>query len=197
MSIQTPVDKTPPEETIVPDWISVSAHYFRWGLALFLLISAVLGMAGCSVQVFGTPWQAYSPVLEESEVVQILTDNTLLTPAQVTAEHIEAVKVFPLDGLFLVNLNDPDQFCGHSDCLYLGYRRAADESLKEVFNAYLNPNIPPDYSLFEPLDRTANGLPCFLINQVNGTDIDRYTLCFDGSEYQVEDVKAFPSGESA
>ncbi len=195
MSTRTPVDKTRPEETIVPDWISVSAHYFRWGLALFLLLSAALGMAGCSVQAFGTPWRSYSQALEGAEVTQILADNSFLTPEQITTERIEAVTVFPLDGLILVNLNDAD-LCGHSDCVYLGYMRAEDESLKEVFHTYLNPNLPPDYSLFEALDLSANGLPCFLINQVNGTDIDRYTLCFDGEEYRVEDVKAAPSGES-
>ena len=194
MKMDNSVEKKP-EDTRVPDWVFSIAHYFRWGLALFLLLSAVIGMIGCSAQASGTPWVAYSQALTEPEVAQILVNNSMLTQAQVTADDIEAVTVFPIDDLILINLNSAD-LCGHSHCLYLGYMRDPDESLKEVFNTNLNPNLPPDYALFEASERSVNGLPCFVINQVNRTDIDRYSVCFDGSVYQVEDVKSVPSDES-
>ena len=194
MSTNQPANQKP-EETVVPDWVSSTAHYFRWGLTIFLLLSAVMGMAGCSAQAFGTTWASYSQALEASEVTQILANNSMLTQAQVTADQIEAVTVFPIDDLILVNLNSAD-LCGHSHCLYLGYTRDSNERLKEVFNANLDPNLPPGYALFESSERRVNGLPCFTINQVNRTDIDRYTLCFDGSTYQVDDVKSAPSEES-
>lgn len=87
----------------------------------------------------------------------------------------------------ITNLADyphANPLCGASGCAFFGYI-PADGKYREVWNTYLNVNLPPSVSLFESPNALRNGLPVLKINQMQGNRVEQSQWSFDGQEYEI------------
>lgn len=78
--------------------------------------------------------------------------------------------------------------CGASGCAFFGYIPTdipKEQQFQEVWDAYLNVNLPPNVSLFESPDALQNGLPVLKINQMQGNRVEQSHWSFNGREYEV------------
>jgi hypothetical protein len=75
--------------------------------------------------------------------------------------------------------------CGASGCAFFGYIPADGKGFQEVWNTYLNVNLPPEVSLFESPDELRNGFPVLKINQMQGDRIEQSHWSFNGQEYEI------------
>jgi hypothetical protein len=74
--------------------------------------------------------------------------------------------------------------CGASGCAFFGYI-SAEQQFQEVWNAYLNVNLPPNVSLFESPDVLQNNLPVLKVNQMRGNRVEQSHWAFNGQEYEL------------
>jgi hypothetical protein len=74
--------------------------------------------------------------------------------------------------------------CGASGCAFFGYI-PTEQQFREVWNAYLNVNLPPNVSLFESPDALQNDLPVLKTNQMRGNRVEQSHWSFNGQEYEV------------
>ena len=91
--------------------------------------------------------------------------------------------------LALVDFNT-SQLCGALGCQYMGvWLQDKQTEPKPVMVAYFKPQLPRTVPLFEstkaevPYDNSS--LPCFAVNQLEGTNLRRSTLCFQNGGYSV------------
>lgn len=75
--------------------------------------------------------------------------------------------------------------CGASGCAFFGYIPTDREEFREVWNTYLNVNLPPEISLFESSDELQNGLPVLKINQMQGHRVEQSHWSFNGQDYEI------------
>jgi hypothetical protein len=73
--------------------------------------------------------------------------------------------------------------CGAAGCNFLGYVRSKS-GYQRVFSFYLNPLLPENVSLIELAQTIRNGLPCLILNQLAGSQIEQINTCFDGQQYR-------------
>ncbi len=90
--------------------------------------------------------------------------------------------------LYLIDtrLADSDQqpLCGKAGCAFLGYI-PGKQSYQTVFNTYLDPHLPPDTELLSVTDTLQSGLPTLTLHQLEGQQLQRFTVAFDGTHYAV------------
>jgi hypothetical protein len=127
--------------------------------------------------------------------------------AQVVAEHLNPNLPVDPGRMKILNLQLPGQsqplylidsrianlaehahanpLCGASRCAFFGYIPANGEGFQEVWNTYLNFNLPPEVSLFESFDELRNGFPVLKTNQMQGNWIEQSHWSFNDQEYEI------------
>lgn len=177
---------TQPQETNVttlptpPRWLFQIGYWFRIGFSLFLLLSIFIGVAGCSSSTAIVPWQKAIAVVPEAVIEQVIQTNTDLDVAQAK----ETLLAWSVDGkegkLTLFNFNTPN-LCGALGCLYTGYWLRENQSAVEVFQNYLNPNLPANKPLIQVGDDRGQALPCLEVLQMAGDRLRQLNYCFNSN----------------
>jgi hypothetical protein len=160
-----------------PLWFSRSAFYFRIGLALFLALSCLLGLGGCTQGANG--WKQATQIFSVDQVRTLLIENS--TVMQPTNEQVALVRVMLLDSVAAVDFHQPE-LCGNRGCLYGLYHR---ETFAPLLQTYLQPALPPNVPLFEADGQSSNGFPCLHIHQIDGGTLKRSLLCVVDDRYRV------------
>ena len=175
-----------------PHWLWQVGYWFRVGFSLFLLLSVLISMAGCSSSAATVPWQKATAVVPEPVLEQVIQANTNLDMAQAK----ETLLAWTVDGkegkLTLFNFNTPN-LCGALGCLYAGYWLRENQSAVEVFQNYLNPNLPANKLLFQVGENRGQALPCLEVLQMEGDRLRQLNYCFNGDRYQLADSQLFTS----
>ncbi|MFB2880549.1 hypothetical protein [Floridanema aerugineum] len=160
--------------------------WFRLGVILFLLLSVLLGTAGCSTNAATIPWSVATKFVPVETVQTVITENTRLNP-QSTASNVLAWTVDGQAGKLVVfNFNNPG-VCGSQGCLHTAYLIKKHTPIVRVFSSYLNPNLPPNRLLFQVTNDPTNTsvLPCLQVQQPSGDDIRQLVFCYNSREYQL------------
>ncbi|MGA9381765.1 MAG: hypothetical protein WBV73_23635 [Phormidium sp.] len=160
--------------------------WFRLGVILFLLLSVILGTAGCSTSAATIPWSVATKVVPVETVRAVITENTRLNP-QSTASNVLAWTVNGQAGnLVVFDFNNPG-VCGSQGCLYTAYLIKKNTPIVRVFCSYLNPNLPPNQLLFQVTNDLTNTstLPCLQVQQPSGEDIRQLVFCYNSRKYQL------------
>jgi hypothetical protein len=187
-------NETSSELPLPPIWLKRFAWWFRIGLGLFLLISSLLGLTGCSVGTAGVSWQRAAALVPEPVLEQVIAQNSTLSEKAVgqLVQSMQAWKANGSDGkLVVLNFNTPD-LCGALGCLYSGIWLREDKPAAQVFSVYLDPNLPKGQVLFKVSDslQQNQALPCLEVAQLDKTQqqlVRRTHLCFNGQQYQTVD----------
>lgn len=175
-----------------PHWLCQVGYWFRIGFSLFLLLSVLIGIAGCSSSAATVPWQKATAVVPEAVIEQVIQTNTGMDVAQAK----ETLLAWSVDGkegkLTLFNFNTPN-LCGALGCLYTGYWLRENQSAVEVLQNYLNPNLPTNKPLFEVGESQSQDLPCLEVLQMEGDRLRQLNFCFNGDRYQLADSQLLSS----
>ncbi|MCL1474874.1 hypothetical protein [Argonema antarcticum] len=176
----------PPDNSKPPTSFLFIGRWFRFGVMLFLLLSVLLGTAGCSTNTATIPWSVATKVVPVQTVQLVVTENSELNP-QSDAPNVLAWTVDGKAGRLVVfNFNNPG-VCSNKGCLYVAYLIRKDTSPVRVFSSYLNPNLPRNRLLLQVADdpTKTSGLPCLQVQQPSGDNIRQLVFCFNGREYQL------------
>lgn len=193
-SSQGGTNETSSELPLPPIWLKRFAWWFRIGLGLFLLISSLLGLTGCSVGAAGVPWQRAAALIPEPVLEQVIAQNSTLSGKAVgqLVQSMQGWKVNGSDGkLVVLNFNTPN-LCGALGCLYSGVWLRENKPAAQVFSVYLDPNLPNGQVLFKVSNslQQNQALPCLEVAQLDKTQqqlVRRTHLCFNGQQYQTVD----------
>ncbi|MBK1988516.1 hypothetical protein A0J48_013375 [Sphaerospermopsis aphanizomenoides BCCUSP55] len=165
--------------------IRYGVHWFRIGFSIFLLLSMILSLVGCSLNAATVNWKKAVDVVSTPVLEQVIRDNTELN-TKAAAENILVWDVGVKDGNFrLFNFNTPE-VCGALGCLYAGYWFKQNQ-LTQVFLSYLNPSLPPGKQLSFVGETTNQSLPCIKVLQAEKQQLRQLNYCFNGNRYQVAD----------
>lgn len=175
-----------------PQWLCQVSYWFRIGFSLFLLLSVLIGVVGCSSRASNVPWQKATTAVPETVLEQVIQTNTVLD----MAEAREALLAWTVGGkegkLALFNFNTPD-LCGALGCLYTGYWLKDNQPMVEVFQNYLNPNLPANKPLIQVGEDQGQTLPCLKVLQMEGDRLRQLNYCFNGDRYQLANSQLFTS----
>ncbi|NJL35436.1 MAG: hypothetical protein HC840_02045 [Leptolyngbyaceae cyanobacterium RM2_2_4] len=183
-----------------PHWLCQIGYWFRIGFSLFLLLSVLIGAAGCSSSAATVPWREAAAVVPEAVIEQVIQTNIDMDVAQAK----ETLLAWTVDGkegkLTLFNFNTPN-LCGALGCLYTGYWLRENQSAVEVFQNYLNPNLPSNKPLFQVGEDRGQVLPCLKVLQMQGDSLRdgkaerlrQLNYCFNGDRYQLADSQLLSS----
>jgi hypothetical protein len=170
-----------PSDQPAPQWLSLSAYFFRLGLGLFLILSLLL--SSCVARAENAFWQPATSLLTPDQIKVIIEEHSSLHLNQVTPAWVEQTRVHGMGNLILVDFNT-SALCGSGGCLYVGYRLdEATASLQQVLYLRLRTQLPPGFPLFQPMEESLNGLPCFTVHQMRQDQVEAIALCFDGTQY--------------
>ncbi|MBD2694165.1 hypothetical protein [Anabaena catenula] len=166
--------------------IRYGVHWFRIGFSIFLLLSMILSLVGCSLNAATVNWKKAVDVVSTPVLEQVIRDNTELN-TKVAVENILVWDVGVKDGNFkLFNFNTPE-VCGVLGCLYAGYWFKPNQPITQVFLSYLNPNLPPGKQLLAIGETRNQSLPCIKVLQTENQQLRQLNYCFNGNRYQVAD----------
>ncbi|MGB3263929.1 MAG: hypothetical protein WBA89_08215 [Microcoleus sp.] len=161
-------------------------RWFRFGVVLFLLLSMMLGTAGCTASATTISWTPATRLIPVENVQGIVAENSELNP-QDSASNVLAWAVNGQAGrLVIFNFNSPG-VCGAGGCLYAGYLFRKNVPPNRVFASYLNENLPPNKPLLQVVtdpSKTSN-LPCLQVQQPSQNGIRQLFYCFNGRQYQL------------
>jgi hypothetical protein len=175
-----------------PQWLCQVGYWFRIGFSLFLLLSVLIGVAGCSSSAATVPWQKATAVVSEAVIEQVIQTNTNMDVGQAK----KSLLAWSVDGkegkLTLFNFNTPN-LCGALGCLYTGYWLRENQLIVEVFQNYLNPNLPANKPLIQVGEDRSQALPCLKMLQMEGDRLRQLNYCFNGDRYQLADSQLLSS----
>ncbi|BDI20732.1 hypothetical protein ANSO36C_65340 (plasmid) [Nostoc cf. commune SO-36] len=190
--LKTTAYELPAPSMRVRYWI----HWFRIGFSIFLLLSVLISLGGCSLNAATVTWNKAANVVRDRVVEQVIVENTELN-AKASAKNILAWSVEGKDGRFAVfNLNTPD-VCGALGCLYTGYWLRKDKPITQVFLSYLNPNLPPGKHLLSVGENRGQALPCIKVLQTEQEQLRQLNFCFNGTGYQLADSQLFTNSKNS
>ncbi|MEG5107266.1 hypothetical protein QUB32_11485 [Microcoleus sp. AT8-A4] len=162
-------------------------RWFRFGVVLFLLLSVLLGTAGCTPSATTISWTPATRLIPVETVQGIVAENSDLNP-QNSASNVLAWAVNGQTGrLVIFNFNSPG-VCGAGGCLYAGYLfRKNVPPHRRVFATYLNENLPPNKPLLQVVSDPSetSDLPCLQVQQPSQNGIRQLFYCFNGRQYQL------------
>jgi hypothetical protein len=161
-------------------------RWFRFGVVLFLLLSMMLGTAGCTASATTISWTPATRLIPVENVQGIVAENSELNP-QDSASNVLAWAVNkPAGRLVIFNFNSPG-VCGAGGCLYAGYLFRKNVSTTRVFASYLNDNLPPKRPLIQVVSDPSktSDLPCLQVQQHSQNGIRQLFFCFNGRQYQL------------
>lgn len=166
--------------------IRYGVYWFRIGFSIFLLLSMILSLVGCSLNVATVNWKKAVDVVSTPVLEQVIRDNTELN----TKAAVENILVWDVavkdDNFRLFNFNSPE-VCGALGCLYAGYWFKPNQPITEVFLSYLNSNLPPGKQLLAVGETRNQSLPCIKVLQTEKQQLRQLNYCFNGNRYQVAD----------
>lgn len=166
--------------------IRYGVHWFRIGFSIFLLLSMILSLLGCSLNAATVNWKKAVDVISTTVLEQVIRDNTELN-IKAAVENILVWDVGVKDGNFrLFDFNTPD-VCGALGCLYAGYWFKSNQPITQVFLTYLNPNLPSGKKLLAIGETRNQSLPCMRVLQTDKQQLRQLNYCFNGNRYQVTD----------
>ena len=160
-------------------------RWFRFGVILFLLLSVLLGTAGCTASATTISWTPATRFIPVETVQSIVAENSELN--QDSASNVLAWAVNGQAGkLVIFNFNSPG-VCGAEGCLYAAYLFKKNAPPNRVFASYLNPNLPPKRPLIQVVSDPSKGsnLPCLQVQQQSKNGIRQLYFCFNGHQYQL------------
>ena len=172
----------------------------RWGwvLAAFAAVG-LLTFAGirCGYSSPTITWQLASEGAPPGLMQQVQTDalqpNAWVDVGQMYIWRIQQPN--QAQPLYLIDSRtgqaSESPLCGALGCAFFGYI-STESGFQQVYAAYLDPHLPPDTELFEPLESQANGLPQLRLYQLEHPQLHAFTLTFDGHRYTVADVNYRP-----
>ncbi|WP_353933345.1 hypothetical protein WJM97_22935 (plasmid) [Okeanomitos corallinicola TIOX110] len=182
----TPLKTTAYQLPEPPMRIRYGVHWFRIGFSIFLLLSMILSLVGCSLNAATVNWKKAADVVSTSVLEQVIRDNTELN-TKAAVENILVWDVSVKDGNFrLFNFNTPE-VCGALGCLYAGYWFKQNQPITQVFLSYLNPSLPPGKQLLAVGETRNQSLPCIKVLQTEKQQLRQLNYCFNGNRYQVAD----------
>ena len=161
-------------------------RWFRFGVVLFLLLSVLLGTAGCTASATTISWTPATRLIPVETVRGIVAENSELNP-QDSASNVLAWAANKQAGrLVIFNFNSPG-VCGAGGCLYAGYLFRKDVTPTRVFASYLNDNLPPNRPLIQVVSDPSqtSDLPCLQVQQPSQNGIRQLFFCFNGRQYQL------------
>jgi hypothetical protein len=170
-----------------PRWLCQLLQWFRFGLALFVLISVLLGTTGCTQSNAATvPWEAATDLFSESQIQSILSQNSSGLDEETAKRSLRSWAINVSSGqIALLDFNNPG-LCGTAGCLYTGYLMQRDQPPVEVFRARFHSELPRSKRLFEIGETQATGMPCLLVWQSElHQQFRRLQFCYDGRSYQL------------
>ena len=161
-------------------------RWFRFGVVLFLLLSVLLGTAGCTGSATTISWTPATRLIPVETVQSIVAENSEFNP-QDSASNVLAWAVNGQAGrLVIFNFNSPG-VCGAGGCLYAGYLFRKNVPPNRVFASYLNENLPPNKPLLQVVSDPSktSDLPCLQVQQPSQNGIRQLFYCFNGRQYQL------------
>ncbi|OKH33151.1 hypothetical protein NIES2119_24125 [[Phormidium ambiguum] IAM M-71] len=175
-----------------PVWLNRSAYWFRIGLILFSVITLLLGTTACtsnsSAKTILSSWQPATKLTPRETLVQIVQSHSNLTELQSAIDQMKVWQVKGREGVLNIYDFHQPNICGQIGCLYVGYfiPFAQTQVSKEVFAAYLNPNLPPEIPLFQAeAESTYNGMPCLVATQQSSNNQTQLKFCYERLTYQL------------
>ncbi|MFB2921233.1 hypothetical protein [Aerosakkonema funiforme] len=184
-----------------PAWLNRSAYWFRIGLILFSVITLLLGTTACSssssAKTTLSSWQNAAELTPTETLVQILQSHSSLADPQTAIDKIKVWQVKGREGVLNVYDFRQPNLCGRIGCLYVGYLIPFDKTQvsKEVFTAYLNPNLPPKIPLFQAeAESTYNGMPCLVVTQQSSNSQTQLKFCYPRLSYQLVEKRKWAVG---
>ncbi|WP_163666193.1 hypothetical protein [Adonisia turfae] len=167
--------------------------YRRWLMLGGLSVALAVGVYAKTSSTAQTGWQLAGEIAPP-ELLKQIGEEHLSSPEPVNLSQMRVLKVHQSRQsapLYLVDtrLADSDQqpLCGKAGCAFLGYI-PGQQSYQTVFNTYLNPHLPPDTELLSVTDTLQSGLPTLTLHQLEGQQLQRFTVAFDGIHYAVVTV---------
>lgn len=176
-----------------------SVVFFRIGLGLFMLLSGLFALVGCSASQSTLDWRTGAGVIENQDRFQMVLDNvsegTTAEEAQQIVEDLEVAllgrdKEIELS-LFLVRFNT-SRLCGRLGCLHTIVEQGPDRVLKgQIWSQYLHSEVPDMPALaVVPLPNgavSASSFACLQTSQLNHRQLNHTTYCHNGKHYQIVD----------
>lgn len=182
---------TPPRSdpvVVPPRWLCRLLLWFRLGLALFVLMSVLLGATGCTASAASVPWQAATNVFSVPQLEAILDRNSSGLELQTAQKSMRVWTIPAASGrVAVLDFNNPG-LCGSAGCLYTGYLLRDQQQQQppvEVFQARLQPQLPRSKPLFSMGQTQDAGLPCLQVWQLDAPhQLKQLQFCYDGRSYQ-------------
>ncbi|MFB2893634.1 hypothetical protein ACE1CI_12040 [Aerosakkonemataceae cyanobacterium BLCC-F50] len=179
-----------------PVWLNRSAYWFRIGLILFSIITLLLGTTACtsnsSAKTILSSWQPATKLIPRESLVQIVQSYSNLTEVQSALDKMKVWQVKGREGVLNIYDFHQPNICGQIGCLYVGYfiPFAQTQVSKEVFTAYLNPNLPPKIPLFQAeAESTDNSMPCLIVTQSSSHGQLQLKFGYNRSNYQLIETR--------
>ena len=179
-----------------PVWLNRSAYWFRIGLILFSIITLLLGTTACtsnsSAKTILSSWQPATKLTPRESLVQIVQSHSNLTEVQCAIDKMKVWQVKGREGVLNIYDFHQPNICGRIGCLYVGYfiPFAQSQVSKEVFAAYLNPNLPPNIPLFQAeAESTNNSMPCLIVTQQSSNSQSQLKFCYNRLNYQLIETR--------
>jgi len=137
-------------------------------------------------------WQKAATAAPATVLEQVIQTNTDLDMAQAKGTLLVWTVDRKAGKLTLFNFNTPN-LCGALGCLYAGYWLRENQPAVEVFQNYLNPNLPASKPLFQVGENRGQALPCLEVLQMEGDRLRQLNYCFNGDRCQLTDSQLFIS----
>jgi hypothetical protein len=172
------------------------AVLFRLGLGIFLLLSNLFGLWGCSASSSSLSWSSASTQLEADQLFHLVLSNVSDQTSVAEIEAIgEAMRVARLGSanetkLYVVQMTHP-QTCGQLGCLHLiaAVPPGHPETLDTIWSRYLHPDTaqhhairvvaPPNGAVDTP------DYPCIGLTQLGSVSRHLTIECYIKGQYQV------------
>ncbi|MEA5464059.1 hypothetical protein [Leptothoe sp. PORK10 BA2] len=167
--------------------------YQRWLMIGGLSVAVAVGVYAKASSTAQTTWQLAGQIAPP-ELLKQIGEEHLSSPEPVNLSQMRAWKIHqPRQSapLYLIDtrVTDSEQqpLCGKAGCAFLGYI-PGQQGYQTVFNTYLDPHLPPNTDLLSVTDELQSGLPTLTLHQLDGQQLQRFTVAFDGTYYAVVTV---------
>ncbi|MGG6269028.1 hypothetical protein ACQ4M3_34345 [Leptolyngbya sp. AN03gr2] len=161
---------------------------FKVGVAIAILIT-MLGFSGCTnpkLALTGKPleWKNATEVVSPEVIQSILQQTTSIPANQWASVPVRATKMHGQHSIVLLSF---PQICGQLGCLSVAF---PEQNPHPIWNAYWNPNLPKGIPAI--LQHNQQDIPAFVLNQLNGQQIQQILYAWDGSQYHPERILLNP-----
>ncbi|MEO0537718.1 MAG: hypothetical protein AAF215_28130 [Cyanobacteria bacterium P01_A01_bin.123] len=167
---------------------------------VMLIFSAIAVFAALPEDATETNWQSASHAPSKL-LDQVVSDN-LPSDLSIDATQMQVWEIqlagqpaplYLIDTRVADNAEDPagNPLCGALGCAFFGYV-LTDGNYEKVLDAYFKPELPPEVPLFELAEALQNDLPVLKVNQLEGDQIQQFTLVFNNGQYENVEIQTLP-----